>query len=371
MVRIAILGGGPAGGSAALALARSGVTVDLYLPAHPGEKPCGGAVPEHVLPRLDGFDPSSLPVVKEPVAVLENALGGSVEIPLRGLRIFRRGDFDRALVEAAVAAGARRLPVKAERLELMNGEARVTAGGEVRTYDWVIGADGARGLSRRSLGLLPEGDSLGLGGSLQGLTMDRLVLSFPDLADSYLWIFPRPGGVSIGIAYTPGRLSDGAARAALDSFLDRHLPAGWRGLPGPRYRYPIPVFGAWTLRSVRQGLDRRVLLTGDAAALADPLTREGIRYGLLSGLWAAESLLAGRPADYAARLERELTGDLRRAERARDLFFEDPIGQWMVPVARRHPGIRRVLADLLSCRQPYQGLKGRLLRAAFYSRPVA
>ena len=374
MMRIAVLGGGPAGGSAALALARGAAAnfeVDLYLPAHPGEKPCGGAVPEHVLPRLAGFDPSLLPVVVEPAALLENAAGGTVEIPLRGLRIFRRADFDRALVEAAVAAGARRLPVKAERLELAHGEARVTAGGEVRAYDWVIGADGARGLSRRSLGLVPEGDSLGLGGSLQGLSADRLVLSFPDLADSYLWIFPRPGGVSVGIAYTPGRLSDGAARAALDGFLDRHLPAGWRDLPGPRYRYPIPVFGAWTLRSVRQGLDRRVLLTGDAAALADPLTREGIRYGLLSGLWAAESLLAGRPESYAARLGSELAADLSRAETARNLFFEDQIGQWMVPVARRHPGIRRVLADLLACRQPYHGLKRRLLRAAFYSRPFA
>jgi flavin-dependent dehydrogenase len=343
--------------------------VDLYVPARPGEKPCGGAVPEHVLPRLEGFDPSPLPAVVEPAAVLENAAGTSVELPLRGLRIFRRADLDRAIVEAAVAAGARRLPLRAERLELTAGGARVTAGGEVRTYDWVIGADGARGLSRRSLGLAPEGDSLGLGGSLSGLAVSRLVLSFPDLADSYLWIFPRPGGASVGIAYTPERLSDGAARAALDAFLDRHLghlPADWRDLPGPRYRYPIPVFGAWTLRSVRHGLARRVLLAGDAAAVADPLTREGIRYGLLSGLWAAESLLAGRPEDYPARLDRELAGDLgdlSGAERARSLFFDDPIGQWMVPVARRHPGIRRVLADLLACRQPYRGLKRRLLRA--------
>jgi len=377
MTRIAVLGGGPAGGSAALALARAhagvarNIEVDLYLPERPGEKPCGGAVPEHVLPRLEGFDPSPLPVVVEPAALLENAAGGTVELPLRGLRIFRRSDFDRALVESAVAAGARRLPMKAERLDLADGEVRVTAGGEVRTYDWVIGADGARGLSRRSLGLVPEGDSIGLGGSLRGLTADRLVLSFPDLGDSYLWIFPRPGGVSVGIAYTPDRLSGGAAQAALDSFLDRHLPAGWRDLPGPRYRYPIPVFGSWTRRSVERGVESRVLLAGDAAALTDPLTREGIRYGLLSGLWAAESLLAGQPEAYASRLSGELEEDLRRAERARDLFFDDPIGQWMVPVARRHPGIRRVLADLLACRQPYRGLKRRLLRAAFYSRPLA
>jgi len=362
--RVAVLGGGPAGGSAALALARAGAAVDLYLPERAGEKPCGGAVPEHILPRLAGFDPSPLPAVAGPAARLENAAGRWVDLPLDGIRIFRRSDLDGALAAAAVAAGARRLPGKAESLEMEEGQARVTLGGETRAYDWVIGADGARGLSRRTLGLLPEGDSIGLGGSLAGLAVDRLVLAFPDLADSYLWIFPRPGGASVGIAYTPERLSDGAARAALDAFLDRHLPAGWRDLPGPRYRYPIPVFGDWTLRSVRRALSRRVLLAGDAAALADPLTREGIRYGLLSGLWAAECLLAGKPEDYPGRLESGLAADLGRAGRARALFFDDPIGQWMVPVARRHPGIRRVLSDLLACRQPYRGLKRRLVRAA-------
>jgi flavin-dependent dehydrogenase len=357
---IAVIGGGPAGGSAALTLARAGARVTLYLPARPGEKPCGGAVPEHVLPRIPGFDPSSLPVVESPEALLENAAGGSVALRLDGIRIFRRGDFDRALVEAAAKAGAEVLAEKADRIEWTADGMRI---GE-RGYDWIVGADGARGITRRSIGISPEGDSLGLGGSLSGFAWDRIVLAFPDLADAYLWIFPRPGGASVGIAYTAGRLSDGAARAALDAFLDRHLPPGWRGLPGPRYRYPIPVWGEWTLAAVRRGLERRVLLAGDAAALADPLTREGIRYGLLSGLHAAESLLAGRPETYLEKLEEEFRGEMERAHRARGLFFEDPIGQWMVPVARRHPGIRRVLADLLACRQPYTGLKSRLLRAA-------
>jgi flavin-dependent dehydrogenase len=363
-MRVAVIGGGPAGGSAALALARGGAAVDLYLPARPGEKPCGGAIPEHVLPRLAGFDPAPLPAVVSPAAILENARGGRVEVDLQGIRIFRRRDFDRALAEAALAAGAVARPEKAERLEWGSGGVTVFSGPEARVYDWVVGADGARGLARRSLGLLPRGDSLGLGGSLAGLAWDRLVLAFPDLADAYLWIFPRPGGASVGIAYTAGRLTDAAARAALDAFLDRHLPAGWRDLPGPRYRYPIPVFGEWTLEALRRGLPRRVLLAGDAAALADPLTREGIRYGLLSGLWAAEALLAGRPESYPDLVAAELAAEMERAERARDLFFEGPLGQWMVPAARFHPGIRRVLGDLLACRQPYEGLRRRLVGAA-------
>ncbi|HEY2294971.1 MAG TPA: hypothetical protein VGM86_30065 [Thermoanaerobaculia bacterium] len=364
MTRVAVLGGGPAGGSAALALARGGAAVDLYLPARPGEKPCGGAVPEHVLPKIDGFDPSPLPAVVSPEALLEDSRGHRLALDLDGIRIFRRRDFDHALVAAALAAGAVPRRVKAERLERLARGARVVAGGEGRAYDWIVGADGARGLSRRSLGLPPWGDSVGLGGSLSGLDWRRLVLAFPEMADSYLWIFPRPGGASVGIAYTPGRLTDSQARAALDRFLDDHLDEGWRDLPGPRYRYPIPVFGPWTLEAVRRGLGRRILLTGDAAAVADPLTREGIRYGLLTGLWAAESLLAGRPAAYAERLEAELLEDLEKARHARDLFFEGAIGKWAVPLSRAHPGIRRVLNDLLTCRQPYTGLRRRLFAAA-------
>jgi flavin-dependent dehydrogenase len=357
-MRIAVLGGGPAGGAA----------VDLYMPVRPGEKPCGGAVPEHVLPCLPGFDPAPLPAVVSPQAVLENASRSRLEIDLSGIRIFRRCDLDSALAAAAVAAGARRQPRRADRVEAAASGVRVATGGQVREYDWAIGADGAGGLARQAAGLtgaagadIVEGRSVGLGATLSGLDWDRLVLSLPGEADSYLWIFPRPGGLSVGVAYTVGALREGAAQALLDGFLDRHLPAGWRELPGPRYRYPIPVFGPWTLPGVRRGLARRLLLVGDAASLADPLTREGIRYGLLSGTWAAESLLAGEPESYARRLDAELGAEMEAAHRARRLFFDLPVGQWMVPAARLYSGIRRVLSDLLACRQPYRGLRRRLL----------
>ncbi len=102
--RIAVLGGGPAGGSAALALARGGAAVTLYLPERPGEKPCGGAVPEHVLPRIAGFDPAPLPTVASPSLRLEDGAGACLDSALAGIRIFRRHDLDQAIVAAASAA---------------------------------------------------------------------------------------------------------------------------------------------------------------------------------------------------------------------------------------------------------------------------
>ncbi len=333
-----------------------------------GEKPCGGAIPDAFLPAIDGFDLTAraVPSVEPRWLVLENAAGSRVEVESPGLRVFRRADFDAALAGAAVAAGARLIASRADAVHFARaGGVDVLAGGVQRRHTYLVAADGARGLVRRSLVLAPGAESIGLGASLGGPVPDRLVLGFPDVADAYCWVFPRPGGASVGIAYDAARLSHGAARAALDRFLDRHLDAGRSSLDqARRYRYPIPIWSAATRAAAQHALRARVLLVGDAAGVADPLTREGIRYALLSGRWAAEALLAGAAESYPDRLDAGLAPELGRAGRAARLFYEEPLAQWMVPVARRHAGIRSVLGDLLTCRQTYRGLRRTLLRAA-------
>ncbi len=366
-MRIGVLGAGPGGAAAALELARAGADVTVHLPAVRAEKPCGGALPAYLVAGLAGFDPDSVAAVAVERAVLENAAGERLALALDGLRIYRRGELDAALLAAAVAAGARVVEGRVRRLEAADGVVVRGADGGERRYDWLVAADGALSASRRWLGMPPPAADVGLGASLAAGDGGELVLSFPDVGDAYLWIFPRPGGVSVGIAYGPGRLSDGAAGACLEAFLARHLPPA-AAAPGPRYRYPIPVWSGRTLPAVRQAAGRRVLLVGDAAGLADPLTREGIRPAVRSGRWAAASLLAARPDEYPERVGDGLAADMARAERACELFYDDRIAQWMVPVSRALPGVRRVLGDLLTCRQPYRGLRRRLLGAALSRR---
>ena len=370
-MNVAVLGAGPGGAAAALALVRGGADVTVHLPAVRAEKPCGGALPAYLLDGLPEPALAAAPVVAVSRAILENAAGGRLEVPLDGLRIYRRRELDAALLAAAVAAGARLCEGKVREMEL--GE-RVTLGGAdgvARRYDWLVAADGALSPTRRRLGLDLAAASVGLGASLQlpaVADQTSLVLGFPDIADAYLWIFPRPGGVSVGIAYGAEKLSHGAARACLDSFLACHLPLTGDAVGTARYRYPIPVFSDRTLPELRLAAARRVLLVGDAAGLADPLTREGIRPAMRAGRWAAESLLTGRPCDYPERVAAGMVADMARAERACRLFYEDRIGQWMVPVCRALPGVKRVLGDLLTCRQPYRGLRRRLLGAALNRR---
>jgi flavin-dependent dehydrogenase len=74
----------------------------------------------------------------------------------------------------------------------------------------------------------------------------------------------------------------------------------------------------------------RVLLTGDAAGLADPLTAEGLSHALLSGRLAAGALLASgfdpgmiRQA-YHRRLKAEILDELRLAQFFARLVFFHP-----------------------------------------------
>jgi flavin-dependent dehydrogenase len=363
----AVIGAGPGGAAAALALARGGAEVTLYRPARVREKPCGGAIPDAFLPTIDGFDwtASSAPSVEPRRLVLENAAGSRVEVESPGLRVFRRADFDAALAGAAVAAGATLVASRVDGIAFERDRVEVIAGGVRHRHAFVVAADGARGLARRSLGLAPGVESIGLGASLAGPVPDRLALGFPDAADAYCWVFPRPGGASVGVAYDAARLGHGAARTILDRFLDRHLDAGRSALDrAHRYRYPIPIWSSAVRGTIARAVRSRVLLVGDAAGVADPLTREGIRYALLSGRSAAVCLLAGTPGEYPESLDAGLAPELDRAVRAARLFYDEPLAQWMVPVARAHSGIRSVLGDLLTCRQSYRGLRRTLLRAA-------
>jgi flavin-dependent dehydrogenase len=130
-----------------------------------------------------------------------------------------------------------------------------------------------------------------------------------------------------------------------------------------RYAHTIPCPSA-DPRSILEAAGDSFALVGDAAALADPITGEGIYYALRSATLLAETLLAeGSPARYPERALEDFGRDLTKAARLHRHFYAPGFAGRMVRYAARSTAIRDVLVDLVLGRQGYLGLERRLLAA--------
>jgi flavin-dependent dehydrogenase len=136
--------------------------------------------------------------------------------------------------------------------------------------------------------------------------------------------------------------------------------------PLHEYSWPIPSlaardFGRLTLAGPRWSL------TGDAAGLVDPITREGIFFAIASGEWSADAIVAGGPLEtvartYIARVHDEAGPDLARAAQLKAGFFRPAFGSLMVRALQESDSIRAVMADLVAGEQRYRSLQWRLAK---------
>ena len=250
----------------------------------------------------------------------------------------------------------------AERVTAVDATGQLrTAAGRDRTFDVVVGADGAGSLVRRTvLAPTPKARLAMAVGWLAAGDTPMLVRFSPGLP-GYLWVFPRPDHVEVGICAPLAAVPTRALFARLEAELGQDVPE-LAARQGPRQAHTIPSPSA-DPQSILEIAGERWALVGDAAALADPLTGEGIRYALRSAQLLAETLLAdGSPKRYPARVLDDFGRELLLAAALRDRFFAPGFAARMVRYSRRSEAIRDVLGDLVLGRQGYRGLKSRLLR---------
>lgn len=322
---LVVVGGGPAGLSAAHAAARAGVrTLVVERATHPRYKTCGGGLIGASLAEID--DRVEVPAhdrVDRVTFTRDGRRAFTRRHPAPLVTMIRREEFDDRLRAAAVAAGAQvREGVAVRAIEQDPDEVRLRlAGGETVRARAVIGADGSSGVTARHVGVRFRQVDLGLelelpvDGAERDRWRGRVLLDWGPLPGSYAWVFPKGDRLTVGVISARG---DGErTRAYLRDFTDR------LGLSGV-----TPEHDSGHLTRCRTGdsplRHGRVLVAGDAAGLLEPWSREGISYALRSGRLAGEAVAAGDLDTYAREVGRRLTPEMRAGHRLLETFERRP-----------------------------------------------
>ena len=312
-VDVIVVGGGPAGSTAAWDLVRQGLRVVL-IDRDGRPKPCGGAVPPRLLEEF--AIPESLLVARVSAARMVAPSTRRVDMPIEDgfVGMVDRLGFDRWLRERAAGAGAQLLKDEVQGMYRSEcGRLRLsTLGGTQLSTRFLIGADGARsavarqwvsGASRaRYVAAYHEIVASPLTSS-GGFAGDRCDVYYQGKVspDFYGWVFPHGATTSVGVGSAQRGFS---LRNAVTRLRDA---AGLEGATTLRREgAPIPLK---PLRRWDNGRD--VVLAGDAAGVVAPASGEGIYYAMAGGRIAAAAVSAA----FA-------TGDARRLRDARREFLK-------------------------------------------------
>jgi geranylgeranyl reductase len=319
-----VVGGGPAGATAATDLARAGRSV-LLIDKAGRIKPCGGAIPPRLIRDFD--IPDRLLVARVRAARMVSPSDDRVDMPIDGgfVGMVDRETFDPWLRERAASIGVRLERGSYERMTRDgDGVARVhvrPASGACGTCAdeqsfralAVIGADGA--LSKVARQSIPGASDVpfvfayheivaapgGAGGDYDPARCDVYYQGRLS-PDFYGWVFPHGPTASVGVGSAVKGFSLRSATAEL------RRAAGLEGSATIRTEgAPIPLK---PLRRWDNGRD--VVLAGDAAGVVAPASGEGIYYAMLGGR------LAARAVD-----ELITSGDPRALKSARKRFMAD------------------------------------------------
>jgi len=370
MVDVAVVGGGPAGSSAALTLARAGLeTLVIDRSQFPRPKACGEYLSAGAVAQL------------RTLGVERDLVGAAA--PLRGIRLsgngvrvelrfsqpgwaLPRAQLDDALLRSAITAGARFSHARLEDLTEEETGRTLTVrepDGETRAIRarFVIGADGAHSMVAKKLGLtMPQRgiQRFALGGHYAGFgDLEPFVEMFVE-GSSYFAVNPFDAARANVMVIV--RENDLAARKNdVDSFIReraRELSGNASRFADARLEGKRVAVGplAHATRGVRAG---RVLLAGDAAGFIDPFTGQGVYLALLAGIAAAQTIVSALDTPAAARsaqrgYEADLTREMRQRNRlariVRSVVRSAALSKRAARNLERDPGRAQLLIDAIA-----------------------
>jgi geranylgeranyl reductase family protein len=360
---VIVVGSGPAGACAAWGLTKASVAVAVIEKAVlPRYKTCGGGIVGRAMQAL----PLDVRHVVEQdchtaqLNFLPAGLSFTTHRPTPIVSMTMRDQFDYALLSAAQTAGAVvHQQCAVEKASFDGDVVTLTTNRGSMKAAFVIAADGALSTVARAMGmadgrvLIP---ALEYEVTVPPDQLDRFQntarFDFDLLPHGYAWAFPKRQHLSIGVLSMAQRGSD------LKSSMARYLDVLGCGSVTrvERHGFLIPI-------RPRRGpfVDKRILLVGDAAGFADPVTGEGISFAIRSGLMAAQSLIDGRfeeasvRSEYTRSLAERILPELRAGRWLARLLYDFPrIRSWAF--SRQGQRLCEAVTDVMAGKRTYRDL---------------
>ncbi len=304
MYDLIVIGGGPAGSMCARKAASQGLDVLLLeRECVPRKKLCGGALSARVTEVLDF---QIQPVVQHEIhcALVHAPLGRKLTIVRDDTKgyLIKRNEFDSLLLDRARSAGVEIIDgANVFAVDQLKKGIRVLTSGDSYKGRMLVGADGVNSTIGRAVGLRERwpGNRVALciaaDIALPAAEIQRVLSSegtgghlaieiYPWIMEhGYGWCFPKRNEISLGIGYT---LKYGV----------QNIRDAWKKFVERFEREKDIVLDIDRVRAHRVSLakfdgpltTRRIMLVGDAAGLASPVTGEGIYYAIKSGIIAGQ-----------------------------------------------------------------------------------
>ncbi len=306
-LRVAVVGSGPAGSSAAETLVKAGIETYLIERKLDNAKPCGGAIP---LCMVEEFD---LPphIIDRQVRKMKMISPSNVEVNIGGtlkdgeyIGMCRREVLDGFLRDRAIKLGAKVINGTVNKLEMPSSDnapytihyADLSSGsleGEMKKLevDVVIGADGANSRIAKEIDAGDYNYAIAFQERIR--LPDAQMAYYEDLAemyvgddvstDFYAWVFPKYDHVAVGTGTMQVHKADiKKLQAGIRARAAHRLKGGEiikvEAHPIPEHPRPRRVVG-------------RVALVGDAAGYVTKSSGEGIYFAAKSGRMCAEMIV--------------------------------------------------------------------------------
>lgn len=308
-LRVAVIGGGPAGGCAAETLAKGGIETFLIERKMDNCKPCGGAIP---LCMVGEFD-LPLDIIDRRVTKMKMISPSNVAVdigrtlkPHEYIGMVRREVLDAYLRDRAATAGATVLNGLFLKMDLPKSpnapyvlhytayDKNNSGGGGRQTLevDAVIGADGANSRVAKSINAGDYEYAIAFQERIR--IPDDKMKYYEDLAEMYVgddvspdfygWVFPKCDHVAVGtgtVTHKPDiKKFQLATRIRAASKITGGKIIRVEAHPIPEHPRPRRV-------------QDRVALVGDAAGYVTKCSGEGIYFAAKSGRMCAEAIVEG------------------------------------------------------------------------------